>query len=92
LYMFYVYILRSLSADKFYVGQTNDVEDRLRRHNAGLENFTSKYCPWMLIGVVEKKTRAEAMELEKKLKNLSKERIIIFVQKHCHRSGGADEA
>jgi len=31
--MFYVYILYSQSADKFYVGQTPDVQKRLREHN-----------------------------------------------------------
>ena len=90
--MFYVYILHSNVADKYYVGQTNDLNDRLRRHNEGRENYTKSYRPWVLLGFVEKETRAEAVQLEKKLKNLSKERLILFIQKYCQRSGGADEA
>ena len=49
--MFYVYILYSQSADKFYVGQTSDVHKRLREHNNPLENskFTAKFIPWEIV-------------------------------------------
>ena len=36
----------------------------------------------ILKGHVEKSTRAEAMQLEKKLKTLSKERLKAFIQKY----------
>ncbi|MCE2962439.1 MAG: GIY-YIG nuclease family protein [Chitinophagales bacterium] len=84
--MYYVYILYSEKHDKYYIGQTNDVKARLERHNNGLENFTSKYIPWILVGFITKPTRAEAVVLEKKLKNLSRERLQIFIAKYCNRS------
>ncbi|MFN7424260.1 MAG: GIY-YIG nuclease family protein [Chitinophagales bacterium] len=84
--MYYVYILYSEKHDKYYIGQTNDVKARLERHNNGLENFTSKYIPWILVGFITKQTRAEAVVLEKKLKNLSRERLQIFIAKYCNRS------
>ncbi|HET9058077.1 MAG TPA: GIY-YIG nuclease family protein [Chitinophagaceae bacterium] len=80
--MFYVYILYAEKFDKFYVGQTNNLLQRLERHNAGKENFTAKYIPWCLLGFVEKQTRCEAVQLELKLKNLSKVKLGILVQKN----------
>ena len=47
--MRYVYILRSESSgERFYVGVTADLKDRLKRHNAGEISHTSKYLPWEL--------------------------------------------
>src|SRR5678816_2056118 len=75
---FYVYILHSKSGDKYYIGHTNNLADRIRRHNNGFEKFTAAYCPWLLILSIEKSTRGEAMILEKKLKNLNREKLITF--------------
>jgi len=45
--MKYVYILQSLQyADRYYVGSTTNVEERLQRHNASEVPHTSKYKPW----------------------------------------------
>ena len=84
---FYVYILYSEEYDSFYKGQTNNVEERLERHNKGLVKSTSRYKPWTLIWFTEKSTRKEAVNLEKKLKNLTKERLKEFIKKY---SGGHD--
>src|SRR5215831_10133703 len=73
--VFYVYIIYSEIYDKYYIGQTNDVADRLRRHNNGCEKFTSSYVPWILKCVIQKLTRSEAMSLERKLKNHNREKI-----------------
>ena len=77
-----VYILYSENFDTYYKGQTNNVDERVRRHNAGQEMATARYRPWKLVWFTEKKSRAEAMALEKKLKNLSKERIRVFIDKY----------
>ena len=87
--MYFVYILYSSEFDKYYIGQTNDVKMRLHRHNSGYEKATSPYKPWELLFYAKKDSRSEAMILEKKLKNLSKERIKIFIAKY---SGGSDDA
>ncbi|NPV12215.1 MAG: GIY-YIG nuclease family protein [Ignavibacteria bacterium] len=34
---FYVYILHSLKTNRYYVGQTNDLERRLMYHNSGYD-------------------------------------------------------
>ena len=80
--MFFVYILYSSSFDKYYIGQTSNLDARIIRHNLGKENFTKKYLPWVLTFYLTKDTRAEALLLEKKLKNLSRERLKDFISKY----------
>ncbi|WP_420317266.1 GIY-YIG nuclease family protein [Ekhidna sp.] len=80
--MYFVYILYSNSCDKYYKGQTNDLEDRLKRHNAGYENATTKCRPWELVWQTSKDTRAEAVRLERKLKNLNRSRLEEFIKKY----------
>ena len=80
--MFFVYIIHSGAYNKYYIGQTNDFESRLKRHNDGYEGYTRSYRPWKRMLVIEKPSRSEAMELEKKLKNLSKERLVKFIEKY----------
>lgn len=41
--MFYVYILQSQTTKKYYVGSTQDVNNRLRGHNHGVIGI-SKNC------------------------------------------------
>ncbi len=65
---FKVYILWSELLQKFYVGNTNDVEDRLHRHNKGYETFTSKGRPWIMICNFNCKDRSEAVRLENRIK------------------------
>ena len=79
---YFVYILYAEKVDTYYIGQTNDVKARLDRHNSGREKATIRYKPWQLKWFTEKPTRSEAMELEKKLKNLTKERLRAFMQKY----------
>ncbi len=45
----YVYILRSLHVDKFYVGCTNDLKKRLREHNLGKSFATKPRIPFQLV-------------------------------------------
>ena len=83
---FFVYILYSESIDSYYKGQTSDLEDRLHRHNSGYEKATKSGTPWKLIWCTQKATRSEALILEKKLKNLSREKIVQFVEKYAAES------
>ncbi|NOY36399.1 MAG: GIY-YIG nuclease family protein, partial [Chlorobi bacterium] len=79
--MFSVYILWSDKLSRFYIGQTDDLQKRVHRHNSGWELATKPGVPWKLVCSVEKRTRKEAMELERKLKNLSQKRLRNFIKK-----------
>ena len=78
----YTYILKSEKYDQYYIGQTNSIENRLKRHNAGLEKYTKKYRPWKLLLDIEKDSRSEAIILERKLKNLGSKRLLQFIEKY----------
>jgi putative endonuclease len=79
---YYVYILNSKEYNKYYIGSTQDVPERLLRHNSGKERFTKKFIPWNLILQLEKESRSEAYQLELKLKNLNREKFIKFIEKY----------
>ena len=66
----FVYILKSQKSDRYYIGQTQNVGERLTRHNSGLEKSTAPFLPWVLVWYTEKNDRSQAMALERKLKNL----------------------
>ena len=89
--MYFTYILYSKTHDKYYVGSTNDIAARLARHNNGYEKYTKMYIPWNLIWFCEKSSRADAVQLELKLKNLSKTRIKQLIEKYTGPHEGRDE-
>ena len=79
--MNYVYINYSEKFDKFYIGQTSNFESRLRLHNSGSVASTKPYIPWVNKLIIVKANRADAMILEKKLKNLNRQRLLAFIEK-----------
>ena len=66
---YWVYVPRSDSANRRYVGQTDDLERRLSRHNAGLVFATAPYRPWRLVHSEQLQSRSEAMRRERFLKS-----------------------
>ena len=81
--MFYVYILYSVVVDRYYIGQTSNLEQRVVRHNNGENKYTKFGIPWKLVYKESFDSRAEAMEREKKLKSSESRDILrkeIFKQ------------
>lgn len=71
--MFYLYALYNQDRKKIYIGQTNNLTIRLKRHNGELPSkkgsFTSiNNGSWILIYKEEHLTRKEAVVREKQLK------------------------
>jgi len=76
----YVYILQSeVDPERFYTGSTNDLGERLKRHNDGSVPHTSKWRPWKLKTNIAMSDRRRTAELEKYLKSHSGR---AFVKKH----------
>ncbi len=70
--MMYVYILRSINIpQRHYIGVTEDLRSRLRRHNAGEVSHTSKYAPWAIKTYVAFSDENQAFAFEKYLKSPS---------------------
>ena len=69
---FYVYILQSeLMSEHFYVGSTEDLRARLKKHNAGEVPHTSKFRPWKIKTAIAFTERERAAQFEKYLKTAS---------------------
>ena len=67
--MFFVYVLYSPSADKFYVGYTSNLESRLLSHNVlGTKDWTKRYRPWNLVYKETYPSKSSALKREKELK------------------------
>jgi len=62
---YYVYVIYSEKADKFYVGQTRNLEQRINKHNFGRGRYTSNKGDWSLKYFEEAESRGEAMKKEK---------------------------
>lgn len=64
-----VYAIKSLHRNYIYVGLTSNLNERLRRHNQGLEKTTKPYAPFVLIYSEEAVDRPSARIREKYLKS-----------------------
>lgn len=69
---FYVYILQSEKhPEHFDTGLTDDLQARLRKHNAGDVSFTAALRPWRIKTAVAFTDRERAAAFEKYLKTAS---------------------
>ena len=66
--VYFVYILQSEKDDSYYIGHTEDLEDRLNRHNHGRSSYTKAKAPWKLIYQEEFSSRSEASKREREIK------------------------
>ena len=74
--MFYVYIIHSLTINKFYVGSCQNLEQRINDHLNGRSKFTKVAKDWILKYSEEFETRTEAIQREMKIIKM-KSRIYI---------------
>ena len=73
---YWVYILRSETTGRYYVGHTNNLEDRLRRHNEGRTEANKGRGPWLLVHREECPTRQAAAARERTIKNRKRRNYI----------------
>jgi putative endonuclease len=66
---YYVYILKSLKDGSYYVGSTNNLENRLKRHNEGRVASTKSRRFWKLVYSEEHPTRSSAAKREMEIKS-----------------------
>lgn len=76
--MFFVYILEN-PAGRFYIGHTDNLEERLISHNRKdklVSKFTRKNGPWKLIWSESHPTRPAAVQRESDIKRMKSARWI----------------
>ena len=69
--MFYVYVLRSKSDGKLYIGYTSDLRKRINEHNNGLVRSTRPRMPLTLVYYEAYAADKDAKQREKMLKSFS---------------------
>jgi len=82
--MFFVYVLQSVThPEEFYVGQTEDIDRRIREHNSGKGRHTRKFVPLQIATYLAVSDRSTARSLERYLKSPSGK---AFTNKHLLKS------
>ncbi|MBI1971407.1 MAG: GIY-YIG nuclease family protein [Candidatus Wildermuthbacteria bacterium] len=74
--MAWVYILQSTRDDRFYIGSTSNLTQRLRHHLGGFTPTTKKFGKVKLVFSQEYPNLKEARYIEKKLKHLKRKDYI----------------
>ncbi len=83
--MYIVYAIYNRSAEKFYIGQTNNLDERLRLHNehAIPGAYTARFKgTWEVIYSEKCTTRVDALHRERELKSYKGRQ---FVKTHIPR-------
>ena len=75
-FMFYAYVIKSLDHNFYYKGHCEDLDQRLKQHNAGMTESTRPYIPFELVYKEEFNTRAEAILREKYFKSAAGRRFL----------------
>lgn len=77
---FSIYILYSEKANRYYIGQTSDLNKRVYDHNHPVVNskYTAKYIPWeMCFSAYVSEERGDAIRVERFIK---KQKSRMFLQ------------
>jgi putative endonuclease len=75
--MYYVYVLYSGSFNRFYIGSTKDIKNRLERHNAGHTPSNKAYGRWELVFSQSFNTLEEARKRELEIKRWKNSAFMI---------------
>jgi putative endonuclease len=65
---YFVYIIESLKDHSYYVGSTQDLDERINRHNGGRSKYTKAKRPWKLVYSEEFPDRSAAAIREQQIK------------------------
>ena len=73
---YFLYILKSQSAEKYYTGISANPELRLSYHNTFEKGFTSRYRPWEIVFTKEFESKEIAHQVELKIKSWKSKTMI----------------
>lgn len=66
--MYFTYILHSTLLNKFYIGSTGNLEDRLQKHLSNHKGFTAKAKDWQLVYFEQFNSKDDALVKEHQIK------------------------
>jgi len=76
---YFVYIIESLKDGSYYVGSTQNLTERIERHNQGRSTYTKAKRPWGLVFCEEHPDRSRAIIREKEIKRKKSKSYIEFL-------------
>ena len=78
--VYYVYLIKTLEgfSKKSYVGYTNDITNRIIRHNSNLGAKSTRGYKWELVYKKRFLSKQKALSFEYKLKKDRKERLKLI--------------
>jgi len=77
--VYYVYIIYSSIRDKFYIGQTDNIETRIESHNSGNSPYTSSASDWRLVYHEKYGSRIESRKRENEIKSKKSRKYIEWL-------------
>ena len=77
----YIYILKSLKNNSYYIGSTIDIERRLFEHNTGKTKSIKYLIPWTIVFTKKYSTIKKARQIEYRLKKAKSRKIIDNIVK-----------
>ena len=83
--MFYVYILYSETLDRYYVGQSNNLDERLMSHLSGISRYTSIAKDWKMVYHEQFSSRTDALKRENEIKKKKSRKYIEWLTKNTSR-------
>lgn len=79
-----VYILYSEKLNRYYIGETVDLENRINEHNTGLygNSFTSKTGDWEIFISISCSDRIQARKIETHIKKMKSIKYIQDLKRY----------
>ena len=69
--MYYFYIIYSTLLDKYYLGYTSDLNERLKKHNTHHKGFTGKANDWKVVYSENFNNKNDAYKREQQVKRFN---------------------
>ena len=74
--MYYFYILYSEKTDRYYIGHTENLMQRLKKHNTNHKGYTGKVNDWEIVYTEVFHSKSEAYARERQVKNWKSRKAI----------------
>ncbi len=68
-FMYKVYIIKSTVSGRYYIGFTDNVDDRLKHHSSGVNRSTKPGRPWKIICIEDYPDKKTAWLRERQIKS-----------------------
>jgi putative endonuclease len=74
--MWHFYIIYSKTKNRFYIGHTENIKTRLKKHNTNHKGFTGKVNDWKIVYTEVYTTKPEAYARERQVKSWKSRKAI----------------